>query len=269
MGMKFSLESASNEEKDAVLSMAQQNQQQPQQQQHVNVVFCIPGREFTANFLKSWTNLMGALNANNITFALMNSYSPVVYYARSACLGMSVLNGKKQKPFNNGQLTYDYIMWIDSDIVFTPQHFFRLLERMIKNPQMRMLSGLYKMADNYHTTCVDEWDEEYFINHGSFRFLTLEDCQKKKELHKNTDGIFKCVYIGFGFLLIRSGVFEEFDYPVFYPQFHTLKGKDGKEVYDFSSEDASFFLDCYHKKKIDCFVDPDVVVGHEKMVVLA
>ena len=64
MGMKFTLESASVEEKEALLN----TQQEPAKKPHVNIVFCIPGREFTANFLKSWTNLMGSLHANNITF---------------------------------------------------------------------------------------------------------------------------------------------------------------------------------------------------------
>jgi len=267
--MKFKHDSSSTEQKTKFL---QQSVQPPSPQSpapgtkpHINVIFCIPGREFTANFLQSWTNLCNAMYQNGISFALSNAYSPVVYYARSACLRAHVLRGRNQKPFN-GEYTYDYIMWIDSDIVFTPDDFFKLLERMQKNPDMPMLSGLYLMADGHHTTCVDKWDEDFFQQNGSFKFLTLADMEnkKKEQEFKELGGVFPCVYIGFGWLMVRHGVHEQFEYPFFKPQFHELKGG---EIYDFSSEDASFFLEL-REKGIKCFVDPDVKVGHEKMVVL-
>lgn len=235
-----------------------------QEKPHINVVFCVPGREFTANFLQSWTNLCNAMYQNGISFALSNAYSPVVYYARSACLRAHVLRGRNQKPFN-GEFTYDYIMWIDSDIVFTPEHFFALLQRMQQNKDMQVLSGLYLMADGHHTTCVDKWDEDYFADHGSFKFLDLQQVKAKAiepETIKN-NGVFECVYIGFGWLMVRSGVHEMFEYPFFKPQFHELKNG----IYDFSSEDSSFFLEL-REKGVKCYVDPNVLVGHEKMVVL-
>ena len=137
---------------------------------------------------------------------------------------------------------------------------------MQQNPTMPMLSGLYLMADGHHTTCVDKWDEDFFQQNGSFQFLTMEHMQaKKKELETvKNNGVFECVYIGFGFLMVRYGVHESFEYPFFKPQFHELKGG---EIYDFSSEDASFFLEC-RERNIKCYVDPDVLVGHEKSVVL-
>jgi hypothetical protein len=232
---------------------------------HVNVVFCIPGREFTSNFLQCWTNLVNTLHQNNISYALSNAYSPVVYYARSACLRGHVLKGRNQKPFQ-GEITYDYIMWIDSDIVFKPEDFYALLKRMEENKHLQLLSGLYLMADGYHTTCVDKWDEDYFQQNGSFQFLTKQDVDKKKtELEtKANGGIFESVYIGFGWLMVRYGVHESFEYPFFKPQFHELKGG---EIYDFSSEDASFFLEL-RDKGTKCFVDPNILVGHEKMTVL-
>jgi len=272
--MKFKLDSVSSDEKDKALSQAinnstfQQPAAAPGQKPHVNVVFCIPGREFTANFLQCWTNLVNTLYQNKISFALSNAYSPVVYYARSACLRGHVLNGRNQKPFQ-GEITYDYIMWIDSDIVFQPENFYALLKRMEENKNLQLLSGLYLMADGHHTTCVDKWDEDYFQQNGSFKFLTKQDVENKKsELEtKSNGGIFESVYIGFGWLMVRYGVHESFEYPFFKPQFHTLKEGTPNEIYDFSSEDASFFLEL-REKNIKCYVDPDVLVGHEKMVVL-
>lgn len=268
--MQFYLDSANKEEKQAFIAKASQGPQAPlqtgqRQIPHVNVVFCIPGREFTSNFLNSWTNLIGALYHNKVSFCLSNAYSPVVYYARSACLRGHVLRGRKQKPFN-GEMTYDYLMWIDSDIVFSPEHFFKLLEKMQKHPDVQLMAGTYLMADGKHTTIVDTWDEEYFAERGSFKFLTMPEVKAKSELAevKAKDNLFECVYCGFGWLMVRYGVHESFEYPFFKPQFHELKGG---EIYDFSSEDASFFLDL-REKGIKCYVDPDINVGHEKHVVL-
>lgn len=267
--MKFKTDNMSAEDKTKIAQSSPQppsvNVVDPSKKQHINVVFCIPGREFTASFLQSWTNVVNALTQNGITFALSNAYSPVVYYARSACLQGNVLKGRNQKPFQE-QITYDYIIWIDSDIVFTPEQVFGLLKRMQERPDIQLLSGLYLMADGHHTTCVDKWDEEHFSQNGSFKFLTKEDITnktKEPEFQQN-QGLFECVYIGFGFLCVRYGVHESFEYPFFKPTFHELKGG---EIYDFSSEDASFFLQL-REKNIKCFVDPNIFVGHEKMVVL-
>jgi hypothetical protein len=232
---------------------------------HVKVVFCIPGREFTANFLQSWTKLTNLMYQRGFSFVLSNTYSPVVYYARTACLQAHVLRGRNQKPFN-GQFTYDYIMWIDSDIVFEPEHFLTLLEKMDRNKHMQLLSGTYLMIDGHHTTIVDKWDEDHFQQNGSFKFLTMPEVREKlllKEVKEN-DGCFEAVYAGFGWLMVRYGVHEMFEYPFFKPIFHELKGG---EIYDFSSEDASFFLEL-REKGVKLFVDPTVNVGHEKMIVI-
>ena len=258
------MDSVSEKEKTQIV--AQQTQpMQTAQKPHINVVFCIPGREFTANFLQSWTNLCNAMYQNGISFALSNAYSPVVYYARSACLRLHVLRGKNQKPFNE-EFTYDYLMWIDSDIVFTPENFFALLQRMQQNRELQILSGLYLMADGHHTTCVDKWDEDFFQENGSFQFMTMDQIKTKaldNETIKN-NGIFECVYIGLGWCMVRYGVFEQLEYPHFRPEFHELKQG---AIFDFSSEDASFFLEM-KRRGIKSYVDPNVVVGHEKMCVL-
>lgn len=270
--MKFKLDNSQEKAKFLAQQPAQPVQQatnqQPGQKPHINVIFCIPGREFTANFLQAWTNLCNAMYQNGISFALSNAYSPVVYYARSACLRAHVLRGRNQKPFN-GEYTYDYIMWIDSDIVFTPDQFFALLQKMQRNPEMKLLAGTYLMQDGIHTTVVKDWDEDYFAEHGSFKFLTLQECQdmlKLPETQKN-DGTFVSVYTGMGFLCLRSGVHEMFEYPFFKPQFHTLKAGTPGEIYDFSSEDSSFFLELA-EKGVKLYIDPTIHVGHEKHVVI-
>ena len=72
------------------------------------------------------------------------------------CLGGDVSRGAAQRAFN-GQLDYDYIMWIDSDILFTPEQFVRLLSHDVD-----IVSGLYLMEGGIHYATVKDWDEEFF-----------------------------------------------------------------------------------------------------------
>ena len=217
------------------------------------VIFALPGREFSGKFLQSWTELVYACLQNGIQPIMSQHYSPLLYYVRNMCLGGNNIAGVDQKPFG-GNVDYDYIMWIDSDIVFTPEHFFKLL-----NHDKDIVSGLYMMNDNVHYATVEDWDEEFYKERGHFQFLNREMVAQKKEL-------FPVDYTGFGWMLIKNGVFESLEYPWFQPMW-TEYEKDGKVIRDFTMEDVSF-CKMIKAKGYDVLIDPEVIVGHEKMMVL-
>lgn len=223
--------------------------QVPTQQRAPTVVFCLPGREFSGNFLQAWSELLLSCVRVGIKPLLAQEYDPIVYYARSKCLGGSVLRGRYQKPFD-GKIDYDYIMWIDSDVLFKPEQVFALIKR-----NLPIVAGVYKMADDIHYAAVKDWDLNYFGKNGSFKFLTPEDVAGQD--------LVEVSYSGFGFLLAKRGVFESLEYPWFRPIMHELGG----DIVDFSSEDASV---CELLRKVGhkIFIDPAVRVGHEKMRVL-
>ena len=81
-------------------------------------------------------------------------------------------NGKNQKLFNG--IDYDYILWIDDDVIFTPGDFDKLYEE-----DKDVISGLYLMSDNTHFAAVEVWDEEYFQKKGSFQWLHKNDIGTK------------------------------------------------------------------------------------------
>jgi len=218
------------------------------------VIFALPGREFSGRFLQCWTELVYACLQNGIQPIMSQHYSPLLYYVRNMCLGGDNLRGIDQKPFG-GQLDYDYIMWIDSDVVFTPDHFFKLLQ-----DDKDIASGLYMMADNTHYATVEDWDDEFFLKHGHFQFLNREMVQAKQ------GKLFTADYTGFGWVLIKKGVFESLQYPWFQPVW-TEYNIDGKIVRDFTMEDVAF-CKMIKEKGYDVWIDPSVIVGHEKMVVL-
>ena len=219
----------------------------------MKIVFCLPGRTFSNNFLQSWTILLQYLPNYGITPILSNSYSPLLYYVRNQCLGGASKYGSKQLPFN-GKVDYDYIMWIDSDIVFTVNDFINLL-----NMHKDIASGLYKTADGHHYATVEKWDKNFYANNGSFQFLTDDLIGERTEP-------FKVEYTGFGWILIKKGVFESLEYPWFQPLWEEFE-VNGKTFREFTMEDVAFCR-MITKKGYDIFVDPKIKVGHEKMLIL-
>ena len=154
------------------------------------IVVCLPGSSFSATFLGCWSEFLTSAMKNNIELKMSQAQDAVVYYVRNKALGGSVLRGVKQKPFD-GKIPYDYMLWIDSDIVFSFDHFVRLI-----NHNLDIVSGMYLMQGGTHFATVKNWDTQYFLKKGAFEFMTPADIQGKKDL-------IPVEYTGFGFILIK------------------------------------------------------------------
>jgi len=222
------------------------------------IIFCIPGRTFSDNFLKSWTELVQY--SKHVEITLINRYSSNVYYARNLCLGGDNLAGIHQKPFQ-GKLDYDYLMWIDSDMVFTYQQVERLIAILEGYKEVNIISGIYPMENKIDFATVVNWDLDFFRKYGRFQFLTKHDLDFYK------DQIIEVAYTGFGFILIKKGVVESMEYPWFRPIWEEFDLPDGTHIKDYTSEDVGFCrtaISLGHK----IFVDPSLIIGHEKSQVL-
>ena len=218
----------------------------------ITIVFCIPGGPFSHNFLKSWTNLLGWCNLNNIVTILINAQDSVVYYARNKCLGGNVLGGIKQKPYQ-GEIKYDYLMWIDSDMVFEPKHLLALI-----NMNTDIASGIYKMQDNYNYATVENMKDEEYTKKGSYTFLNDDSL-------KNKPDIFPVDYTGFGWILIKKGVFEKIEYPWFRPLWKEFEGDN--KMKEFTSEDVGI-CQLFRDSGFTILVNKNIKVGHEKSWIL-
>ena len=213
------------------------------------IIFCIPGAQFSYRFLQCWTNLVFWSLQNNINPILSNSIDSNVYFVRSKILGGSSLRGKNQKPFN-GTIDYDYIMFIDSDIIFSPEDIAQLI-----NSDKDICCGAYLMDGGSHYAIVEEFDNKYFLENGTFKFLNKNDLNNKNDL-------FNVTYCGMGFMLIKKNVIETLEYPWFYAD----KIIFNNEIVEFTSEDVAFCLSLI-KKGFTIYIDPKVRVGHEKTIV--
>lgn len=227
------------------------------------IIFCIPGNSFSNRFLGSWTNLLGELG-NKYTIMLSNRYSSQVNFARAMCLGASVLDGPDQKPFGNGKVKYDAIVWLDSDMVFDSKTVDRLIQGCLNT--YPVYSGIYAMDGGHQLCCVENWDEEYYKEHGTFEFLSVQEGAQRIA---NQKPYVKAAYVGFGCLALRYGVIEhnDFKYPWFFRDITKFE-KDGRIITDGTSEDVSFIRNLIDNKIIDSvIVNLELRFGHEKTIV--
>ena len=217
----------------------------------MKIIFCLPGASYSGRFLQCWTGLLSELTGNKITYALSQHYLCNIYHVRTKCIGGSLDRGVDQKPFD-GKTDYDYIMWIDSDIIFQPEQFFKLIDQ-----DKDIISGMYMMQDNINYATVEHMDDSYFQKQAYYKFMQREDLKRKKKK------LFKVDYTGMGWMLVKKGVHESFTYPWFHPRIK--KYPNGWE--EFTWDDVEFCLRA-RENGYDIWIDPKIIVGHEKVFVI-
>ena len=218
------------------------------------IVFCLPGRGVSYTFLKNFVQLCFECVKQGASIQISQDYSSMVNFARCKVLGANVLKGPDQLPWQV-KLQYDYQLWIDSDIVFNLEAFYKLIW-MDKD----IAAGWYVTEDG-RTTSVAHWleEDEFEQNGGVMNHEMLDGIQKRRKP-------FTCDYTGFGWVMIKKGVFEHPDmkYPWFAPQMQVF---ESGAVQDMCGEDVSFCLEAI-KAGFEIWCDPTIRVGHEKMRII-
>lgn len=217
----------------------------------LKLIFMLPGSHFSKEFLQCWSDLLFSLVSLGHSVKMSCAYDANVFYARARCLCTETLRGKTQVPFN-GNIDYDYMFWIDSDIIFTADQVLRLISH-----NKDIVSGCYVMHDNRHYPIVLDIDHEYYKKNGHYEFLDRDSLKTKEDL-------FEVSYVGFGFMCVKKGVFEQLTYPYFAPVHFTF---NTDYLSEYASEDVSW---CFHVRNtgFKIFVDPKVVVAHQKLIPL-
>ena len=257
------------------------------------IVFCLPGRGVSYVYLKNFVQLCFDMVQNQMSVQISQDYSSMVNFARCKCLGANVLRGPDQIPWD-GKLEYDYQLWIDSDIVFNTEKFWQLLDlalpaeavteepltEMRKNEETgeeeevqtgirqtidtekerQIAAGWYATEDG-RTTSVAHWLEEddFRSNGGVMNHEMVDGISKRKKP-------FTVDYTGFGWVIIKKGVFEheQMPYPWFAPKMQVF---ESGAVQDMCGEDVSFCLDAMDAG-FEIWCDPRIRVGHEKSRVI-
>lgn len=214
--------------------------------EHYDVLIATPGAVLEAQYVKSLVLTLEECNKRGITYKWINAYSSLVHHARE--LTATGGEGMQLNPDHKGpvgdSITYNKIFWIDSDISWSVKDFFKIYDS-----EYDVISGAYLLSDNI-TTSVHAWNKPGGI--------PKQDILKMKE-------IIKIQSFGFGFVAMKSGVFEKIERPWFKYFDQTMIRKDGKTIIDSIGEDISWCIKAY-QAGIDLYFDPTVLVNHMKKI---
>ena len=226
-----------------------------------NFVFCLPGEYFSGKFLTNILGLHSVLIAKGINVFIAQIHSSCIHRLRNDCGGGHVLHGEFQTPFQIDKIEYDYIMWIDSDIIFNRKNFEDLVE-MDKD----VVTGWYMQRDGKPACGFTKKTKSKYTKkdtyapiydkHHIYQLIQDEDIVNKIEPYTID-------WCGMGWMLIRKGVMEKVRYPWFAPKNVRLS----EDLMDSMSEDISFQL-ALKDAGFNIWVDPNNRVGHEKIRVI-
>lgn len=215
------------------------------EKQHVNVIICTPGHSLMSAYNKSLLATVSEISKMGISWAWSNEYSSHVGDAREVTLSGTFQND----PFENrpfiGNVTYDKLFWIDSDIAWTSEDFLKLY-----NSDKDIITGAYLLATGEVTAYKKLLGNPYVVD----------------EVKSMTEPV-KIESCGFGFLAVKSGIFEKLTRPWFQavPATGEWNGKDYS--FPIMGEDISW---CKRVTDLgyEIWFDPTVRVTHHKMMKL-
>lgn len=211
---------------------------------HYNIVFATPANSFTPGYLRSLLITIDAFYSEGITWNFLSQGGSLVSMARECTVAGYDVNNVEMNELCSGTFTYDMIMWIDSDIEWQPSDVMRLY-----NSNKQIISGCYLM-ENRHVPIYQQ------PRGGMMPETLLNDYSSP----------FKIAGCGFGFLGVKSGVFEKMPRPWFgpvaVPDFDEKTGEK-KEDFILVGEDLSWCTKAINSG-FDIWVDPNVRVIHQK-----
>jgi GT2 family glycosyltransferase len=211
----------------------------------MRIALCTPGASFTPSFVRGIVHLTTILASNKIEILHSNKSGSLLATVRNMTAGGASSLGIKQAPFN-GKVKYDYMLWIDSDQGFSFDDFAALMER-----KRDICAGWYETVSGNSSVGL-HFDESKFKETGEIPLMSPKDIKKR--------GVpFKVDFVGFGFVLIARGVFEQIAYPWFSHDEITMNNGVVRQL----GEDFTF---CRKAREagFSIWVDPTVRVSHTK-----
>jgi hypothetical protein len=178
------------------------------------IAVCFPGDIYRAEWMVAWTHLVVYL-AQRAMLLPLNSYSSDPHITRASLA--EAVNEISPVP--------DLVLWIDDDNPVFPEHFARLLETLLANPDLDATAGWCwtqhdgrATTDTAHISCG-------LIENGIVKPFTMPD------LFRGADPVRRVDYTGFPVVLMHAECLEFSDRPftpIVNPALHW--GKYGEDV---------------------------------------
>jgi hypothetical protein len=180
---------------------------------HVDVLICTPGRSIEAAYVRSLMRTVQELTVAGISWRFLNSYASLVHEARemTASDRGSEINLDDKGPVADA-VTYNKMFWIDSDIAWEPTDFLRLYRA-----SQDVIAGLYMVKKGMPAAHGDNVAEA--VSKGTMVEVDA---------------------VGFGFVAVKSGVFEKIERPWFRPDYESRWKGVGKRLRVSIGEDVSW-----------------------------
>jgi hypothetical protein len=214
--------------------------------EHYDVLIATPGKLLHAEYVGSLIETTKWLNSKGLTYKFLNKQSSFIPSGRELTALDQYENDWKTRSVGSGLYTYGKIIWIDSDVQWEVEDFQRIFES-----ELDVVSGLYATHPNGTVACSvfhpDYEEPKPAKTHESFFFMQDEPVE-----------VFG---VGFGFVAIKSGVFENMDRPWFKIE-HIIWDKE----LDFATNVGEDYSWCMNARRngYKIFVDPTVKVLHHK-----
>lgn len=219
--------------------------------EHYNVLIATPGKLLHAEYVSSLIDTTRWLNSKGLTYRFLNKQSSFIPSGRELT-ALDVYQSQNDNLENyvvgSNKYTYDKIIWIDSDIQWTIEDFEKIYES-----ELDIVAGLYASHPDGTVACA--------LFHPEYLQRNLERPVKTHEISFfMKDEPVEVFGVGFGFMAVKFGVFENMDLPWF--KIEHLKW-DNLPFENNAGEDYSWCMNA-RRNGYKTFVDPTVKVLHHK-----
>jgi hypothetical protein len=212
---------------------------------HYDVLIATPGDSLEPAYVESLVQTTEWLNSKGLTYKWLNKSSSFVPSARELTATDTYFQNYKTNEIGNGEFTYGVIFWIDSDISWDVEDFVRIYES-----DKEIISGLYQTHPN--GTVAAAFDSgnglPRIVNESEFILW---------------DEPVEAWGVGFGFVAMKQGVFEN----VPRPWFEIKKVRWPEHEFDTNvGEDYSWCMKA-REAGYQVLIDPMVKVLHHKSTI--
>lgn len=207
----------------------------------VDLIIATPGPGATTQYIGSLLNAAGKLNEKGISWIWLQDYASHVADAREITIsGTRVNNPKETRPLM-GELEYKKILWIDSDIGFSPEDVIKAYES-----ELDVVSGGYLLGDG-----------QVAVYPKMFKSGLRLDEAKALSQPIEIEGA------GMGFFCMKSGIFEQLSRPWFQSVEGTTIYEGEEFTFPIMGEDLSL---CKRIRDLGykIWFDPSIKLVHQK-----
>ena len=213
---------------------------------HYDVLIATPGKMLHAEYVSSLVDTIRWLESEGLTYKFLNKQGSLVSATRESTALDSYAHNWETREVGGGAFTYGKIFWIDSDIEWDVEAF----EKIYRSEES-IVGGLYQTAPDGRVAVA------FFDGAGQPTVVREQDFIMMDE------GLHEVYGLGFGFIAMKSGVFEACDRPWFLMERIRWAHLD----FDLNvGEDYSFCVNA-RRNGFKTMVDSTVKVRHHKEIV--